>query len=279
MVVKVGFAKIGNIGSAPMIEFLLDERADRNDIDVRIVSSGAKMGIEQAEEVANKLLEFKPDFVVVTSPNASLPGPTRLREILAEKNIPVIVVSDAPAKKIAKDLQSKGFGYIIVMADSMIGARREFLDPVEMSLFNSDLIKVLAVTGVFNIIQVELDRVIEAFKQNVKPTLPTIIITKDNAVEAAKFSNSYAKAKAMASFEIARVVADLTVEGCFIVKEWERYTAIVAAAHEMMRYAAKLADEARELEKSNDSVYRTPHSKVGVILSKRKLIEKPAEQV
>ena len=76
MVVKVGFAKIGNIGSAPMIEFLLDERADRNDVDVRIVSSGAKMGIEQAEEVANKLLEFKPDFVVVTSPNASLPGPT-----------------------------------------------------------------------------------------------------------------------------------------------------------------------------------------------------------
>jgi len=279
LVVKVGFAKIGNIGSAPMIEFLLDERADRNDVDVRIVSSGAKMGIEQAEEVANKLLEFKPDFVVVTSPNASLPGPTRLREILAEKNIPVIVVSDAPAKKIAKDLQSKGFGYIIVMADSMIGARREFLDPVEMSLFNSDLIKVLAITGVFNIIQVELDKVIDAFKQNVKPTLPTIIVTKDNAVEAAKFSNPYAKAKAMASFEIARVVADLTVEGCFIIKEWERYTAIVAAAHEMMRYAAKLADEARELEKSNDSVYRAPHSKAGVILSKRKLIEKPAEQV
>ncbi len=279
MVVRVGFAKIGNIGSAPMIEFLLDERADRNDIDVRIVSSGAKMGVEQAEEIANKLLEFKPDFVVVTSPNASLPGPTRLREMLAEKNIPVIVVSDAPAKKIVKDLQSRGFGYIIVMADSMIGARREFLDPVEMALFNSDLIKVLAVTGVFNIIQVELDRVIDAFKQNVKPTLPTVIVAKDNAVEAAKFSNPYAKAKAMASFEIARVVADLTVEGCFIVKEWERYTTIVAAAHEMMKYAAKLADEARELEKSNDNVYRSPHSKVGVILSKRKLIEKPTEQV
>jgi methylenetetrahydromethanopterin dehydrogenase len=279
LVVRVGFAKIGNIGSAPMIEFLLDERADRNDIDVRITSSGAKMGVEQAEEIANKLLEFKPDFVVVTSPNASLPGPTRLREILAEKNIPVIVVSDAPAKKIVKDLQNRGFGYIIVMADSMIGARREFLDPVEMALFNSDLIKVLAVTGVFNIIQVELDRVIDAFKQNVKPTLPTVIVAKDNAVEAAKFSNPYAKAKAMASFEMARVVADLTVEGCFIVKEWERYTTIVAAAHEMMKYAAKLADEARELEKSNDNVYRSPHSKVGAILSKRKLIEKPTEQV
>lgn len=279
MVVKVGFAKIGNIGSAPLIEFLLDERADRNDIDVRVVSSGAKMGVEQAEEVATKLIEFKPDFAIATSPNASLPGPTRLREVLAEKNIPVIVVSDAPAKKIVKDLQSKGFGYIIVMADSMIGARREFLDPVEMALFNSDLIKVLAVTGVFNIIQVELDKVIDAFKRGEKPVLPTVIITKDNAVEAARFNNSYAKAKAMASFEIARVVADLTVEGCFLVKEWEQYTTIVAAAHEMMRYAAKLADEAREIEKSNDSVYRAPHSRAGIILGKRKLIEKPIEQI
>ena len=279
MVVKVGFAKVGNIASAPLIEFLLDERADRNDIDVRVVSSGAKMGVEQAEEVAKKLLEFKPDFAVVTSPNATLPGPKRLRELLAEGGIPVIVVSDAPAKKIVKKLQEAGFGYIIVTADAMIGARREFLDPVEMALFNADLIKVLAVTGVFNIVQVELDRVIDAFKNGEKPTLPRIVIDKDKAVEAANFSNPYAKAKAMASFEIARRVADLTVEGCFMVKEWERYTLLVAAAHEMMKTAAKLADEARELEKATDSVYRCPHSRAGLILSKRKLIEKPAKPV
>ena len=279
MVVKVGFAKVGNIATAPLIEFLLDERADRNDIDVRVVSSGAKMGVEQAEEVAKKLLEFKPDFAVVTSPNATLPGPKRLRELLAEGGIPVIVVSDAPAKKIVKKLQEAGFGYIIVTADAMIGARREFLDPVEMALFNADLFKVLAVTGVFNIVQVELDRVIDAFKNGEKPTLPRIVIDKDKAVEAANFSNPYAKAKAMASFEIARRVADLTVEGCFMVKEWERYTLLVAAAHEMMKIAAKLADEARELEKATDSVYRCPHSRAGLILSKRKLIEKPAKPV
>jgi len=279
LVVKVGFAKVGNIATAPLIEFLLDERADRNDIDVRVVSSGAKMGVEQAEEVAKKLLEFKPDFAVVTSPNATLPGPKRLRELLAEGGIPVIVVSDAPAKKIVKKLQEAGFGYIIVTADAMIGARREFLDPVEMALFNADLIKVLAVTGVFNIVQVELDRVIDAFKNGEKPTLPRIVIDKDKAVEAANFSNPYAKAKAMASFEIARRVADLTVEGCFMVKEWERYTLLVAAAHEMMKTAAKLADEARELEKATDSVYRCPHSRAGLILSKRKLIEKPAKPV
>ena len=279
MVVKVGFAKVGNIATAPLIEFLLDERADRNDIDVRVVSSGAKMGVEQAEEVAKKLLEFKPDFAVVTSPNATLPGPKRLRALLAEGDIPVIVVSDAPAKKIVKKLQEAGFGYIIVTADAMIGARREFLDPVEMALFNADLIKVLAVTGVFNIVQVELDKVIDAFKNGEKPTLPRIVIDKDKAVEAANFSNPYAKAKAMASFEIARRVADLTVEGCFMVKEWERYTLLVAAAHEMMKTAAKLADEARELEKATDNVYRSPHNRAGLILSKRKLIEKPAKPV
>ena len=279
MVIRVGFAKIGNIGVAPVIEFLLDERADRDDIDVRVVSSGAKMGVKQAKEVAAKILEFKPDFVVTTSPNASLSGPKRLREILAENGVPVIVVSDAPAKKVVKDLEEKGFGYIIVTADSMIGARREFLDPGEMALFNADLIKVLAVTGVFNLIQVELDRIIDFFKKGEKPVLPRVVVDKEKAVESAKFSNPYAKAKAMASYEIARMVADLTVEGCFIVKEWERYTLIVAAAHEMMRVAAKLAEEAREVEKSMDSVHRSPHSRAGVILSKRRLIEKPSKPV
>jgi len=70
-------------------------------------------------------------------------------------------------------------------------------------------------------------------------------------------------------------VADLTVEGCFKVKEWERYTHIVAAAHELMREAARLADEAREMEKQGDTVFRAPHNRKGVLLRKEKLIEKP----
>ncbi|MEM3593947.1 MAG: F420-dependent methylenetetrahydromethanopterin dehydrogenase, partial [Candidatus Jordarchaeaceae archaeon] len=74
-VIKVGFVKLGNIGSAPLLEFLLDERADRNDIDVRVVSSGAKLNPEQAEEVAKKILDFKPNLVITVSPNAALPGP------------------------------------------------------------------------------------------------------------------------------------------------------------------------------------------------------------
>jgi methylenetetrahydromethanopterin dehydrogenase len=43
----------------------------------------------------------------------------------------------------------------------------------------------------------------------------------------------------------------------------------------MMRTAAKLADEAREIEKRNDTVFRTPHSRDGSTLSKFKLMDKP----
>ncbi|HEY9245601.1 MAG TPA: F420-dependent methylenetetrahydromethanopterin dehydrogenase [Candidatus Methanoperedens sp.] len=42
-----------------------------------------------------------------------------------------------------------------------------------------------------------------------------------------------------------------------------------------MRAAAKLADEAREMEKANDSVFRKPHAKDGRLLAKTKLLEKP----
>jgi len=275
LVVKVGFAKIGNIGSAPLLEFLLDERAERTDIEVRVVSSGAKMGVEDAADIARKLSEFKPDLAIVSSPNTSLPGPTKLREILISSKIPTIVISDSPAKKAVQDIEKTGGGYLIVEADAMIGARREFLDPVEMTIFNADLLKVLAVTGVFNVLSQEIDKVIQSIQKGKALTLPRIVINKEKAIEASGLNNPYAKAKAMAAHEIARRVADLTVEGCFVVKEWERYTQLVAAAHEMMREAAKLADEARELDKAEDMILRTPHHNDGSILLKRKLLEKP----
>lgn len=40
--------------------------------------------------------------------------------------------------------------------------------------------------------------------------------------------------------------------------------------------AARLADEARELEKAGDTVSRKPHARSGEILIKKKLLEKPA---
>jgi len=277
MVVKVGFLKLGCIGSALLLEFMLDERAERQDLDVRVVGAGAKLGVEQAEEAAQRILEFKPQLVVVTSPNATLPGPKRTRDILKGAGIPTIVVSDSPGKKAAQELEQQGFGYVIVEADSMIGARREFLDPLEMVLFNLDVTRVLAVTGALNLLTAEIDRAVEAIKKGVQVPLPRVVVDKEKAIRAASFLNPYAASKAMAAYETARRVADVTVEGCFVVKEWERYTQLVSSAHEMMRQAARLSDEAREMEKSQDSVARTPHYDDGTILHKRKLIEKPVK--
>ena len=216
-VVKVGILKLGCVGSAPLLEFLLDERAERKDIDVRVVGSGAKLSPDFAEDAAKKLLDFSPHFAIVVSPNATLPGPTKAREILKGAGLPTVVISDAPTKRIVKDLETAGFGYIIVEADSMIGARREFLDPVEMALFNADMITVLAATGVYNIIYESIDKMIQAVKEGKEPELPKIVVNKEKAVAAAEFKNPYAKAKAMSAFEIAKKVVDLKVEGCFKV--------------------------------------------------------------
>ncbi|MBS7288549.1 MAG: F420-dependent methylenetetrahydromethanopterin dehydrogenase [Candidatus Freyarchaeota archaeon] len=275
-VVRVCIVKLGNIGSAPLLELLLDERADRSDIDVRVISSGAKLNPEQAEDIAEKVFDFKPDLVLVVSPNAALPGPSKIREVMAKAGVPTIVVTDAPGKRAKDDIEGKGQGYIVVNADAMIGARREFLDPVEMAIFNADVIKVLAITGAFTVICREIDKVIEAIKKGVTPELPRIVVDKNVAVEAAGFNNPYAKAKAIAAYEAASKVAELNVEGCFKISDFEKYIPIVAAAHELMRQAALLADEARELEKSGDTVLRMPHKKSGELVSKRKLMEKPS---
>jgi methylenetetrahydromethanopterin dehydrogenase len=50
---------------------------------------------------------------------------------------------------------------------------------------------------------------------------------------------------------------------------------MAAAAHEIMRQAAVLAESAREMEKCGDTVYRQPHKRDGTLVSKRPLMEKP----
>lgn len=273
--IKIGFLKLGSIGTAPMIEFVLDERAERDDISTRTVGSGSKIGPAEAEECARRLLDFKPQIAIVTSPNAALPGPTRARQLLAEAGVPTIVVSDSPAKKALKQLEEGGFGYLIIEGDPMIGARREFLDPMEMAIFNSDVLKVLSITGALRLVANEIDRAIASLKGGAKPTPPRIVVDKEKAVDAAGFSNPYARAKALAAYEISCRVAAITTEACFVVKEWERYTVLAAAGHEMMRIASTLADEAREAEKGMDSLLRNPHFDDGTALHKSRLVEKP----
>jgi methylenetetrahydromethanopterin dehydrogenase len=159
----------------------------------------------------------------------------------------------------------------------MIGARREFLDPMEMILFNSDMLKVLVVTGVLQLITNEIDRLIQAVKENIPLELPQILVTKELALEVSSLSNPYAKAKAMAAYEIAKRAAAINSQGCFRVREWQQYTALVASGHELVRDAARIADEAREIDKAGDQVKRSPHYPNGTMGRKVKLIEKPSK--
>ena len=271
---KVGFVKLGNIGTSRIVDLLLDERADREDIDVRVLGTGAKMTPEVAADTA-RLLDWDPDMVVVISPNAALPGPKRAREMVKERGKPCIVISDGPAKKAVNELKENGFGYLIIPGDPMIGARREFLDPVEMSIFNSDVLSVLSVTGAMRLVQEEIDSVIEALKAGKEAKMPQMIVTAEEAVERAKFSNPYAKAKAIAAYNMLERVAEMDARGCFMMKDPADYIPMVAAAHELLREASKLAFEAREMEKQADRLVREPHTRSGELRSKEKLLEKP----
>jgi methylenetetrahydromethanopterin dehydrogenase len=273
---KIGIFKCGNIGTSPLLELLLDELADRKDIKVRTVTTGSKMGLEDVEEALPKMPEFNSDLYVVISPNTALPGPAKARETFAKSGKPGIVITDAPGKRVKADIEKQGLGYIIITGDPLIGARKEFLDPTEMAVFNSNISKVLAITGVYRIVQTEIDQAIYAIGTGQAIPLPKIVIDisfiRDNSV----LSNPYAKAKAMAAYGLTEKVADINALACFVEKESQKYIPLVASAHEIAQAAARLAEEAREIEKYNDSVTRKPHAKDGRLKNKTKLMLDPA---
>lgn len=274
--IEIAFLKTGNIASSLVVELALDERAEREDIKVRVFSSGAKMSEEEAESIAQVLLKnTSQSLIIYSTPNASAKGPGKAIEMLKNADAEsVIIISDYAGAKIKDELEKADFGYIFVKPDAMIGARREFLDPTEMAIFNADILKVFAVCGVVKAIQSEIDKAIEATKKG-NAYLPRMVIDSKLAVEYANFSNDYAKAKAIAALEMLEKAGELSVRACFIETKSERYIKLASAAHEIVRAASKLCDEAREIEKANDSVYRAPHYKNGRILSKKKLLEKP----
>jgi methylenetetrahydromethanopterin dehydrogenase len=106
--------------------------------------------------------------------------------------------------------------------------------------------------------------------------LPQIIVDATKAVKTANFANPYAEAKAIAAFELAASVSKVTGKACFKLQDRPEYMPLLAAAHEMMRTAAYMCDEAREIEKSNDTVIRRPHHAKQHILTKIKFHEKEA---
>jgi len=273
--VKVTIVKTGYIATTTLIDALLDERASRENISVRVVSSGCKMDEAEATDAANIAAEIPTDLYIVVSPNAGLAGPKAVRETLMEKGKPIIMVSDEPSRKAMQKLgEETGIGYLVLYGDPMIGAKRPFLDAVEMAIFNADAIKVLSVTGVFRLVHTAIDRVIEQIEKGEEPELPKIVVNKKRALKYSGLENPYARAKAMAAFEAARKVASLDVEGCFKTQGAANYMPIIAAAHELLRGAAMLCDEAREIEKANDSVKRVVHFKSGELRTKTELLGK-----
>lgn len=273
---KIGFIKLGNLGMSQVIDLVQDEIAAREGISVRVFGTGPKMGKAEAAET-EAFKEWGADFYVMISPNSSAPGPTAARELY--KDVPCIVISDGPTKKDDRQaLQDAGFGYIVMTVDPLIGAKTEFLDAVEMASFNSDAMKVLSTCGVVRMIQEELDAVaaqVDEGKSGKDLELPHILAKPEKCIERAGFNNPYAKAKALAALHMADKVAQINFPACFMMKEIEQVTLTTATGHEMMRAAAQLAIDAREIEKANDSVFRQAHSKKGVLMTKTALYEKP----
>lgn len=272
---KIGIFKCGNIGTSPLVELLLDELADRQDIKVRTVTTGSKMGPEDVEDVLPKIFEINPDLLIVISPNTSLPGPRKVREKISSSGLPGIVISDAPGKRAKEEIENQGLGYMIITGDPLIGARKQFLDPIEMAIFNSNISKVLAITGVYRIVHQEIDNAIYAIENGKKPELPRLVIDLKTVRDRSEFINPYAKSKAIAAYGLVEKVADINVQACFIEKESEKYIPLVTCAHEIAQAAARLAEEAREIEKCNDTVVRKPHAKSGELKVKTELMLPP----
>jgi methylenetetrahydromethanopterin dehydrogenase len=274
--VHICFVKCGNIGTSTVVDLLLDEIAAREDLQFTVIGSGPKMTPPETERIGKLVKSVNPDLVVVCGPNAGAPGMVRLRKALMGSIQPKIVIGDGPSKKIKAKLEDEGFGYLIMEADPLIGARREFLDPTEMAVFNADVIKILATVGSLRVVQEELDRAIESLKGQ-EAYLPRKIVGRAASLARAGFSNPYARAKAEVAFQLAESAASTNYRACFVEKDMKKYLRLAASAHEAVRAGARIADEAREIEKAGDSVLRTPHDRSGKTLRKRSLMSKPKE--
>ena len=271
--IKVGVVKVGNIGISTVIDLILDERADRDDFHIRTISTGSKMGQNEVNDIIRRVKKIDVDLLLFISPN---PGARQIKyaiEEITKLNLPLIIIGDKPGERAIPFMKEHNLGYILIRADAMIGARREFLDSTEMALFNSYVLNVLSTTGVIRLLHEEIDKVLYNIKTDNPVEFPEIIVTAQKAVSYARFNNPYAEAKAIAAFQIATQVSEMDVTACFRVSNPHEYIPLVVAAHEMMKMASYLAEEAREIEKSNDTITRTPHKRDGSIIFKSKLIK------
>ena len=72
---KLGVLKLGCIGAAPLLDLLLDERADREDLDTRSFTSGAKLDPASCETVTAQCLAYEADLVLIVAERVVACGP------------------------------------------------------------------------------------------------------------------------------------------------------------------------------------------------------------
>jgi methylenetetrahydromethanopterin dehydrogenase len=270
--IKISIVKAGNIATSTVIDIILDERAHREDIMIRTFGTGSKMHLEYIKEAIDTAIAINPDLLLYVGPNISSKKNIQIANILRNTNIPIIFIGDAKDKGITETLDMFNIGYIILEGDPLLGAKRAILDSTEMVLFNANILKVLAVSGTIRLLQHELNKVITSLKAT-GIHLPNIIVNSDLALKYAGIKNPYAHAKAKAAYEMAILVHKLNYQGCFVLKKKEEYIPCVISAHELAENAAELAQNARNIEKINDSILRDPHDRFGQILRKTSLYE------
>lgn len=65
----------------------------------------------------------------------------------------------------------------------------------------------------------EIDKLIHAIKGGLTTVLPRLIIDVNSVRDHSDFRNPYARAKAMAAYELAEKIADVNFQACFVEKE------------------------------------------------------------
>lgn len=231
--------KIGNTSVAQAIDYLFTDIAKIN-----IISSGAKLNPKQIKEIIPQAVDSNPDLIILTTPNPEAVGPAFARSELSQLDIPVIIIGDSPlvGVKIQDEMKHQNLGFILVSGDPMIGVRQEFLDASEMCIFNADIVKVLAICGVFKTIRKIIIKYLD------HTILPQLTLTGNDVIVNAGFTNPYAEAKALAAYTVCESIAYINLEGSYLTDDFERYMDLLSAASELANTAYKLADEAYMIE-------------------------------
>ena len=64
-VFKLGVLKLGCIGAAPLLDLLLDERADREDLETRAFTCGAKLDSASCSASTDAILSYRPQIILL----------------------------------------------------------------------------------------------------------------------------------------------------------------------------------------------------------------------